>query len=60
MQNRIDSKIKEPSKICLVESPEIAYYFDGNKVTFSSIIPNGGTLLSQKNKIIAMNVSHYL
>ncbi len=48
------------ARICLVEGPESAYYFEGDSVTFSDKIPHGGTLVTQQNKIIAMNVDHYI
>jgi hypothetical protein len=48
------------ARICLVEGPEIAYFFEGDEVTFSNSIPYGGTLVTQENKIIAMNVQHYI
>jgi hypothetical protein len=60
MKSKIDSDRKEPSRICLVEGPEIGYYFNENLINFNSSIPNGGTLITQQNKIIAMNVNHYL
>jgi hypothetical protein len=43
-----------------VEGPEIGYYFEGDKITFNSSIPSGGTLVSAKNQILAMNTHHYI
>ncbi len=59
VKSKIEADKNREAKICLVEGPEIAYYFDGDSVTFSDKIPYGGTLVTQQNKIIAMNVDHY-
>ena len=60
VKNKIESDRNKPCIICLVEGPETAYYFDGDTIKFNASIPSGGTLLSQDNKIIGMNVKHYL
>ncbi len=60
IKNKIETDYNKPCSICLVEGPETAYYFDKDAITFSTIIPRGGTLLTQENKILAMNVEHYL
>jgi len=59
VKSRMEADKNKDARICLVEGPEIAYYFDGDSVTFSDKIPYGGTLVTQQNKIIAMNVDHY-
>ncbi|MCS5488910.1 hypothetical protein [Algoriphagus limi] len=51
---------KAPVRLCLVEDPETANYFEGREINPSHSIPNGGTLLNQSSKIIAMNSDHYL
>ncbi len=60
IKNKIETDYNKPCSICLVEGPETAYYFDKDAITFSTSIPRGGTLLTQENKILAMNVEHYL
>jgi hypothetical protein len=60
MKNKIEKEKGKPIKMCLVEGPETSYYFDEDGINFSTNIPGGGTLLSQDNKIIAMNVNHYI
>ena len=60
MKNKIDSDKKVSTKICLVEGPELAFYFEGDTINFNSYIPSGGTLITQQNKVLAMNVKHYL
>lgn len=60
VKSKIEADKNREASICLVEGPKTAYYFDGDKVTFSEKIPYGGTLVTQQNKIIAMNVNHYI
>ena len=60
IKDKIETDYNKHCNICLVEGPETAYYFDKYDITFSTNIPRGGTLLTQDNKILAMNVEHYL
>ena len=60
IKNKIEMDKNKLCKICLVEGPNTAYYFEEDKITFSHTPPYGGTLLTQQNKVIAMNVKHYL
>ncbi len=60
MKNKIEADRGRTIKMCLVEGPDISYYFEGDAIEFSTSIPSGGTLLTQDNKVIAMNVKHYL
>ena len=60
VKSKIEAGKNREANICLVEGPEIAYYFNGDSVKFSDKIPHGGTLVTQQNKIIAMNVDHYI
>ncbi len=60
MKIKIDSDRKEPMLICLVEGPEISCYFNENIINLNSSIPNGGTLIIQQIKVLAMNVNYYL
>ena len=57
---KLEADKKLEAKICLVEGPEIAYYFDGIKPRFSTVIPTGGTLKTLNNFILTINVNHYL
>jgi hypothetical protein len=56
----MEADYQKPCTICLVEGPETAYYFDKEDIRFNINIPGGGTLITQQNKIVAMNVEHYL
>jgi hypothetical protein len=56
----IEENRKNPCVICLVEGPEIGYYFEEDKITFNSSIPSGGTLVTAENQILAMNTHHYI
>jgi len=60
VKSRIEADKNRQARICLVEGPEIAYFFEESEITFSTSIPYGGTLVTQENKIIAMNVQHYI
>ena len=60
LKAKIESEKNREARICLVESPEIGYFFEGEEVTFTNSIPSGGTLVTQQNNIIAMNSNHYL
>ena len=57
---KIEADKKLDARICLVEGPEIAYYFDGDEINFTNVIPTGGTLATLQNYIQAINVNHYL
>lgn len=57
---KIEADKKLDARICLVEGPEIAYYFDGDEINFTNSIPTGGILLTLQNKILTMNTDHYL
>ncbi len=60
---RIKKKIENDRDIdfwlCLVEGKEKAYYFKEDGINFRKSIPNMGTLITQQNEIIAMNLPHY-
>lgn len=60
VKNQMETEKNREARICLVEGPEIGYYFEGEEVTFTNSIPYGGTLVTQQNNIIAMNANHYL
>ena len=47
-------------KLCLVTGPNRAHYFQNEEELVHTSIPSGGTLLSIRNDIIAMNVSHFI
>ena len=57
---KLEADKNREARICLVEGPEIAYYFDGDEINFTNSIPSGGTLVTQQNNILAMNANHYL
>lgn len=60
IKSKIETSHQKPCQICLVEGPETAYYFEKDSICFNNSIPCGGTLITQQNKILAMNVDHYL
>ena len=60
MKNKIEADRGGTVKMCLVEGPDVSYYFEGDTIDFSTNIPGGGTLLTQDHKVIGMNVKHYL
>lgn len=60
IKTKIETDFNKECSICLVEGPETAYYFDKETITFSPKIPHGGTLLTQDNRILAMNAAHYI
>lgn len=59
VKNKMETEKNREAKICLVEGPEIGYFFEGEEVTYTNSIPYGGTLVTQQNDIIAMNANHY-
>jgi hypothetical protein len=59
-KNNIEKDIKKPCEICLVEGPDIGYYFEEDKITFNSSIPSGGNLITAENQILAKNTHHYI
>ena len=60
MKNKIEVDKGENVKMSLVEGPDVSYYFDKDEIKFSTNIPSGGTLLTQDNKVIGLNVKHHL
>ncbi|RAR73690.1 hypothetical protein [Flavobacterium aciduliphilum] len=60
MKNKIETDRNRTIKMCLVEGPDISYYFEGDTIEFSTSIPSGGNLITQDYKVIGMNVKHYL
>ena len=60
VKNQIEEQTKKLAKICLVEALDLAHFFDGDEIKFSSEIPSGGTLISQEGKILGMNINHYI
>jgi hypothetical protein len=60
LANKIEAERGGTIKMCLVEGPDVSYYFEGDTIDFSTNIPGGGTLLTQDHKVIGMNVKHYL
>ncbi len=60
IKTKIETDFNKTCSICLVEGPDTAFYFHNDTAVFSNSIPYGGTLLTQDNKIIAMNTAHYI
>jgi len=56
---RLETIQNNPVRLCLVEGPETAYYFEGDEVNFSEVIPSGGLLITQDQKTLALNSNHY-
>lgn len=59
IKNLLEDRQNKPVRLCLVEVEEIAYFFEGDRITFNSSIPSCGTLVTQGNKIIGMNAEHF-
>ena len=60
VKNKIEANYHKPCTTCLVEGPDAPFYFVKEIIRFNSSIPSGGTLITQQNKILTMNVEHYL
>ena len=62
--NKIIIKIEADKRcvprLCLVEGPDSAYYFEDGKVEFNRAIPSGGTLIDSNKEFLSMNTAHYL
>jgi hypothetical protein len=54
--NTIETKVL---RMCLVLSPNVAHYFEDNAFKFSAEIPEGGLLMDNNYKELAMNSPHY-
>ena len=60
VKHKMETEKNREARICLVEGPEIGYFFERDEITFRNSIPSGGTLITQQNDIIAINANHYL
>lgn len=60
MKTKIENDKKIQAQLCLVINPSECYYFSNDTIKKSNKIPCGGTLVTQENKVIAMNREHYL
>jgi hypothetical protein len=58
-KNVTEQKNQTSHQMCLVISPNMAYYFGENGIRFSPSIPYGGSLFNTDRKMIAMNERHY-
>jgi len=56
----IESNRNSSCELCLVEGPQIGYYFIGETIALHTSIPSGGTLITQEHHLLAMHVQHYL
>ncbi|MFM2316043.1 MAG: hypothetical protein RLZZ155_375 [Bacteroidota bacterium] len=56
----LDAKNNRNHRLCVVLSPEQAYYYEENEIRFSPSIPFGGTLVNSRQEIIAMGNSHFI
>jgi hypothetical protein len=56
----LDSKGKRKHRICLVLGPNSAYYFEEDRMKYSTSIPSGGTLVNSQQQVIAMNKPHFI
>jgi hypothetical protein len=59
-REHLDSKKNQKHRMCLVLSPLQSYYFEENKIRFSTSIPSGGTLVNSSKNVIAMANSHFI
>jgi hypothetical protein len=60
VKSKMETEKNREARICLVEGPEIGYYFEVDGITFTKSIPSGVTLVTQQNNILAMNANHYI
>jgi hypothetical protein len=56
----LDAKNNHNHQLCLVLSPNEAYYFEENETRFLPSIPKGGTLVNSSKQVIAMGSSHFI
>ena len=57
--NKIEKDKGVSPRLCLVEGPEKAYYFEADGIEFNSSIPDKGNLITQDKALISMNEPHY-
>ncbi len=60
MKTKIEKVKKTQAQLCLVMNASEGHYFSNDTIKKSSIIPTGGALLTQGNKVMAMNREHYI
>jgi hypothetical protein len=60
VKEKIEQTTQKYCRICLVESSEKAYYFEGDEIKPSDDIPSGGSLLCMEGRIISLNTKHYI
>jgi hypothetical protein len=60
VKEKIEYTTQKPCRICLVESPNKGYYFEGDEIKPSDDIPSGGTLLCLEGRILGLNTRHYI
>ena len=51
---------KRLHSVCLVLSPNSAYYFEEDGMQHSASIPSGGTLVNSQQQVIAINHPHFI
>lgn len=59
-KEKIESDTQRPCRICLVESPDKGYYFEGDEIKPSNDIPSGGNVLCLEGRIISINTKHFI
>ncbi|TFV97517.1 hypothetical protein E4S40_02350 [Algoriphagus kandeliae] len=59
IKETLEEEYQRPILLCLVEEKDMAHYFEGEKIEFSTVIPWGGSLVTHSKKVIAMNAAHY-
>jgi hypothetical protein len=60
MKTKIENDRKVQAQLCLVMNASEAHYFVNDTIKKSNVIPTGGALLTQGNKVMAMNREHYI
>lgn len=58
--SKIKSKTNNDPQLCLVLGKNRAIYYENGKFKENSSIPQGGTLIDQNNKTLAINANHYI
>lgn len=60
MKTKIEKDKKIQAQLCLVMNASEGHYFNNDTIKKSNIIPSGGTLMTQGNRVMTMNREHYI
>jgi hypothetical protein len=60
MKTKIENDKKIQAQLCLVINASECHYFNNDSIKKSDMIPSGGTLVTQGNRVMTMNREHYI